>query len=774
MSGRQDRVTSLCLALLSGVFFFGLSAAWPSAPDDWQHHFPRIHALADALRAGVIYPRWFPGLTAGYGEPVLNHYSPGFYFPSAVLLLTGIDMVLTARLSLAVGFAMSALWMFHLSRLYVSLWPAVVSVVCFQFFPYYLFDFFKRGAFPEFVAFMWLPMIAFYTMRAVTEQSRANYKADDEPNGGASYLSFLVKASLAWAGLILTHNLTALMAALVLCVALALLLLLRHRALAGVLLLCGTIVAALVIGMLVSAWYILPALSELGWTLSGHAEITKFHPDRLYRWTELFDPHVFYSYSTLHRFTLPIYVLPIVIAAPLAVLPRRSRAIRLFTLVTLLLTLGAVGMTTDTSAWLWARGEFLLDKLQFPVRWFTFIAIGTALLLAACLESLCRIRRLPAFSMPLLGVLLSMYLIAYALVRLDYPTGDDTSNQDISVTLKGHIQMLFSEGTIGRDFMPIWTYESLEETGYEPWTRSPNLNAIDAASVVPTRTGLLQKQFRVTAQQPFRLLFHQFYFPAWRVSVDGVQVDTLPASNLALISGLVPSGTHTVELEWGATRAVWFGRALTAIGWVVVFVLLSKVVKLSPTRFRGRDNELHAAPKPQNRSAAPSLPSTFLRYWPLVTWFAVGAFMVVVSSGVTVRTWDMKAIGADYGGIRLEGMQPTPPTRAGDVAPVQLTWFIKGYPEPMTAFVHLVDEAGNKVAQQDVPPGGAYYTPLPLWAPALVLHSNHNLTIPATLPPGQYRLFAGLYYREYPHESLVPLHSDSSRVEIGMVEVLPR
>ena len=78
MSGRQDRVTSLCLALLSGVFFFGLSAAWPSSTFDWQHHFPRIHALAEALRAGVIFPRWFPDLTAGYGEPVLNYYCARF------------------------------------------------------------------------------------------------------------------------------------------------------------------------------------------------------------------------------------------------------------------------------------------------------------------------------------------------------------------------------------------------------------------------------------------------------------------------------------------------------------------------------------------------------------------------------------------------------------------------------------------------------------------------------------------------------------------------
>ena len=87
--------------------------------------------------------------------------------------------------------------------------------------------------------------------------------------------------------------------------------------------------------------------------------------------------------------------------------------------------------------------------------------------------------------------------------------------------------------------------------------------------------------------------------------------------------------------------------------------------------------------------------------------------------------------------------------------------------------MHLVDGDGMGIAQQDVPPGGPYYMPLPLRAPGLVLHSTHNLTIPASVPPGKYRLLAGLYYRDAPHVSLVPLHADSSRVEIGMVEVFP-
>ena len=146
---------------------------------------------------------------------------------------------------------------------------------------------------------------------------------------------------------------------------------------------------------------------------------------------------------------------------------------------------------------------------------------------------------------------------------------------------------------------------------------------------------------------------------------------------------------------------------------------------------------------------------------------------MVAASGITSRTWDVAAIGADYGGIRLEGVLPPPPTRAGDVATVQLTWFVKDYGEPVSAFVHLVDEAGTAISQHDLPPGGQYYTPYPLWTPGLLLHSKHNIPIPASLRPGRYRLVAGLYRLDASNESLVPMNADSSRLEIGMLEVLP-
>ena len=90
----------------------------------------------------------------------------------------------------------------------------------------------------------------------------------------------------------------------------------------------------------------------------------------------------------------------------------------------------------------------------------------------------------------------------------------------------------------------------------------------------------------------------------------------------------------------------------------------------------------------------------------------------------------------------------------------------------MSAFVHLVDETGNGLSQHDGPPGGKN-TPYQSWMAGLILHSTHNITIPDSLPPGRYRLIAGLYYPDQSHEPIVPMNGDNPRLEIGSLEVLP-
>jgi hypothetical protein len=87
------------------------------------------------------------------------------------------------------------------------------------------------------------------------------------------------------------------------------------------------------------------------------------------------------------------------------------------------------------------------------------------------------------------------------------------------------------------------------------------------------------------------------------------------------------------------------------------------------------------------------------------------------------------------------------PYAPGSPIEVTLHWHARQTPEGnYAAFVHLLDSAGNIVAQHDALPGpeGA---PLPTlgWLPGEYVTSTHHLHLPLDLPAGEYRLGVGLY-----------------------------
>lgn len=84
-------------------------------------------------------------------------------------------------------------------------------------------------------------------------------------------------------------------------------------------------------------------------------------------------------------------------------------------------------------------------------------------------------------------------------------------------------------------------------------------------------------------------------------------------------------------------------------------------------------------------------------------------------------------------------------SRRGDDVIAELTWqATEAIPGDYTVFVHLFDEAGNKVAQGDAPPRAGYW-PTSRWRPGESVSSSHVVELPSELPAGRYRLGIGLY-----------------------------
>ena len=98
--------------------------------------------------------------------------------------------------------------------------------------------------------------------------------------------------------------------------------------------------------------------------------------------------------------------------------------------------------------------------------------------------------------------------------------------------------------------------------------------------------------------------------------------------------------------------------------------------------------------------------------------------------------------------IRLAGYDVAPDAlKPGGAAEITLHWQpIARLGADYTTFVHLVNANGDKIAQSDHQPGGAYY-PTSLWKSGETLVDRHTLTLPADLGPAPYTIIVGLYDR---------------------------
>jgi hypothetical protein len=128
-------------------------------------------------------------------------------------------------------------------------------------------------------------------------------------------------------------------------------------------------------------------------------------------------------------------------------------------------------------------------------------------------------------------------------------------------------------------------------------------------------------------------------------------------------------------------------------------------------------------------------------------------------------------------GIRLTGVNFPETVAAGErVLPVTLLYESDGEPDgDYTAFLHLVDEAGNPAKGYDQPPAGTRF-PTRAWRSGDRIAGEFAVLLPGGLAPGRYQLWTGLYRSDSQGEQRLPVVESAAPVEdmrvlLGTVEV---
>jgi uncharacterized membrane protein len=147
-----------------------------------------------AMRAGDYFPVWSPDFYFGHGSPLFQFYAPLCYYLAEIPALAGLQYSNALKIAQCFALFASGMAMYRLASTYLSGWAACLGGVLYMVAPYRLVDMFVRHAFAEHCAFIWLPLIVWGTERFISTSSRAS----------------LATGALATAGLVLTHNVMAL------------------------------------------------------------------------------------------------------------------------------------------------------------------------------------------------------------------------------------------------------------------------------------------------------------------------------------------------------------------------------------------------------------------------------------------------------------------------------------------------------------------------------------------------------------------------------------
>lgn len=213
--------------------------------DDTQ--VARVYEMTKALKDGMFPVRWSSDLGYSYGYPLFNFYDPLPYYIGGFLGVLGFNALFSTKILIILAIVLSGLSMYLLSKEYFGKYGAVFSSLLYIYAPYHALDTYVRGDLAELWAYAAIPSI-FFGLLKLQKEFRWKYVAI---------------SSISFAGLITSHNLTAMFT---LPFVFLFVLFLVYTSKNKKLEIFKNISIALFIGLALSSFYALPAVFEMNYT----------------------------------------------------------------------------------------------------------------------------------------------------------------------------------------------------------------------------------------------------------------------------------------------------------------------------------------------------------------------------------------------------------------------------------------------------------------------------------------------------------------------------
>lgn len=514
----------------------------------------RVFEMGRSLSDGMFPVRWVSDLGYGYGYPIFNFYSPFPYYLGGIINFLGLDSLLATKIIFVIGILVSGLTAYLFVKSFLGKTAALVSAISYIYFPYHAVNIYVRGDLGELFGYAFLPMV-FWGLYKI----HYSYKKDFLENN-----LILIVTSVSLALTILSHNLSAYM--LVIFLAIFILLSLLNNQGRKKLILSYTFVLAF--GFILSAFYSIPALTEMKYTnvfsqIGGSAD----YRDHFICLPQLWDSPWGFGGSIrgcVDGMSFKLGKIYIVISlfsilAYLYLIVRKKLKNNFFINTSIVFLFISIFLTLDWSGLIWNTVPFI-GFLQYPWRFLNFAGLFLSVLsgvLVFEVKTLFNSKTAKAFSILLLAIIIFLNVKLFK-PQFSYNRG--------SAYYTNEIFMNWDISRVSDEYMPA-DFQKPKSIYEIPKKKIELIDSEGKIQNLNYKTGLIKADLNLDRSTIAKI--NVVYFPGWEVFINNTQVPYKADKNGLYLS--VPKGSSRIEAKLFQTNIERLSNILSIVGVFLLF-----------------------------------------------------------------------------------------------------------------------------------------------------------------------------------------------------------